>query len=267
MLKVLSRTYTATSVRNTLDYIGREGELEMETRDGPIQDSDDRAALTDEWVAYNRSFHADGRNGRASISTHMMLSMPAGTDRHAFKQSVRDFVKDEFDPRHDYALTFHDDTDHPHAHLVVLTRDDEGQALQIGRKNLDRWREQFAEKLRGNGVEADASPRHARGKFDKNLQRGDYHQRNKGRLSANLAKEARAVDQALREGRTPERPWDKVMRERREAIGVSYPAAAAELRQSTNAADRALGERVATFERNMPPARTRHQKIVAEVSA
>ncbi|MCB5205178.1 relaxase/mobilization nuclease domain-containing protein [Neorhizobium sp. T786] len=265
-VKITSRTYNASSLANTLNYIGRDGDLELETRDGPVRDSEELAALQDDWVMHAKDYDRNGLSARASISTHMVLSMPPKTDRTQFKAAVRDFVKEEFDPRHDYALAFHDDTDHPHAHLVVLTRDDEGKSLEIGRVNLDRWREQFAEKLRGRGIEADASPRHARGQFEKTPRSADYHSLRKGIMPQNRRDEVTAVRQSLWNKAKPERQWDQAMAVRRAAIGATYQAAAEELRQSADPQDRHLGDRLSAFEKAMPRALTRHQRVVLNVA-
>jgi hypothetical protein len=95
--------------------------------------------------------------------------MPKGTPEKEFKESVADFVREEFSNRQ-YVMAFHDDTDHLHIHVNVGTRDidraDEPR-LNPRKHDLFRWRQGFADKLRGNGIEATASYRTSRFKYRK----------------------------------------------------------------------------------------------------
>ncbi len=70
-----------------------------------------------------------------AVSVNVMLSMLSGSDREAFRDAVRDFVRSELDG-HDHMMTFHDDTKHPHAHIAVLARDHDGRHLVVDRGKL-----------------------------------------------------------------------------------------------------------------------------------
>jgi hypothetical protein len=59
----------------------------------------------------------------------------------------------------------HTDQEHPHVHLVVSAHRKEGGRLNIRKADLRRYREQFAQQLRAQGVEANATPSQLRGRL------------------------------------------------------------------------------------------------------
>ena len=61
----------------------------------------------------------------------------------------------------------HEDTDHPHVHVAVRAVGHDGLRLAPGPADLQQWRERFARELRRLGVEAEATPRQARGHVSK----------------------------------------------------------------------------------------------------
>ena len=54
---------------------------------------------------------------------------------------------------------------HPHVHIVVKVEGRDGARLPVTRETLREWRLSFAEKMRGQGIEANATLKAARGKF------------------------------------------------------------------------------------------------------
>lgn len=151
-VRVIGRSHNAPGLKGMLGNVNRAGALGLETRYGRIIEAADLTKLQDEWVMHSKKFDHDGNSVRSSLSTHIVFATRPDADRASFQKAVRAFVKEQFGPSHDYAMAFHYDLKHPHSHLVVLTRDDEGKALVIG-ANLFRWRQQFAEKLRTEGIE------------------------------------------------------------------------------------------------------------------
>jgi hypothetical protein len=55
------------------------------------------------------------------------------------------------------------DRDHPHVHLTIARRDQDGRRFHPNRDDLFRYRQRFAQKLRDRGIEANATPSRARG--------------------------------------------------------------------------------------------------------
>lgn len=90
---------------------------------------------------------------------NVVLSMPAGTDEVALRRAAGDFAADEF-ANFQYVMALHtvdSDTDqdpspNPHIHLCVKAAGLDGTRLNPRKNDLQRWREQFAERLREYGV-------------------------------------------------------------------------------------------------------------------
>ncbi|HXR18343.1 MAG TPA: relaxase/mobilization nuclease domain-containing protein [Steroidobacteraceae bacterium] len=129
MVKVLSKdTNNLRSVARHLNYIGRCGELELETDDGDrLQGRDAGQRLIEDWDLDldqdRRDSPLTGGAGRAPKLVHkIMLSMPPGTPAKGVLEAVRDFAREEFALKHRYALVLHTDEPHPHVHLVVKAR-------------------------------------------------------------------------------------------------------------------------------------------------
>ena len=89
--------------------------------------------------------------------------MPGSVNAEAVKDAVRALAVQEFGGRHDYAMALHTDTRHPHVHLTLRTVGEDGGKLNLRKADLQRLRDSFAEKLRHRGIEAESTPRHARG--------------------------------------------------------------------------------------------------------
>jgi hypothetical protein len=58
----------------------------------------------------------------------------------------------------------HDHQTNPHVHISVRAESMSGRRLNPRKADLQRWRETFAEKLRGYGVEAEATRQATRGR-------------------------------------------------------------------------------------------------------
>ncbi|MBN3804343.1 relaxase/mobilization nuclease domain-containing protein [Paraburkholderia sp. Ac-20336] len=164
MVKITNKAASAQgigAVRRHLRYISRNGRVELEDQNG------DRIAGKDALRDLMKTWELGGW-GIPETSTrrevfNILLSMPPGTDRQAVRNSARDFAALEFGDGRAYVFAAHDDEAHPHVHLSVQARGPDGRRLNPRHEDLRRWREHFAEKLREHGVEANATPRRARG--------------------------------------------------------------------------------------------------------
>ncbi|KVW76234.1 relaxase/mobilization nuclease domain-containing protein [Burkholderia ubonensis] len=164
MVKITNKAASAQgmgAVRRHLRYISRNGRVELEDQNGDRMTGKDALRdLTKTWQL--------GGWGIPETSTrrevfNILLSMPPGTDRQAVRDAARDFAALEFGDGRAYVFAAHDDEAHPHVHLSVQVRGPDGRRLNPRHKDLQRWRERFAEKLREHGIEANATPRRARG--------------------------------------------------------------------------------------------------------
>ena len=91
-----------------------------------------------------------------------MLSMPRGTDPLSVQRAAREFAQAEL-ADHSYVMVLHDHQANPHVHISVRAESKHGKRLNPRKADLHRWRETFAEKLRGWGIEAEATRQATRG--------------------------------------------------------------------------------------------------------
>lgn len=164
MVKVTNRASSAQgmgAVRRHLRYISRSGQVELEDQDGlVIVGADALRDLTDAWQLGGRGIPE--KSARREVF-NILLSMPPGTGRRAVRDAARDFACLEFGDGRAYVFAAHDDEAHPHVHLCVQIRGPDGRRLHPCKRDLQRWRERFAERLRAHGVEANATSRLTRG--------------------------------------------------------------------------------------------------------
>lgn len=107
---------------------------------------------------------ARGKAGpNATQSVAVILSMPPGSPPDRVEAAARTWAKETFGGKYDYLMARHDDTDHPHVHVTVRAVGYDGKRLAPGPADLQQYRERFAHQLRRQGVEAEATPRQARG--------------------------------------------------------------------------------------------------------
>ena len=174
MVKVLTKdSNSPRAVARHLNYIGRRGELELETEDGDrIREKDAGRRLVEDWDLDLDQERRDSRlaagTGRTPKLVHkIMLSMPPGTPANGVLEAARKFAREEFALKHRYALTLHTDEPHPHVHLVVKAMSEQGERLNIRKATLREWRREFSRHLRDQGIAANATERAVRGEYRK----------------------------------------------------------------------------------------------------
>lgn len=160
MVKITGSSNGLTAVKRHLDYISRNGEIELQNESG--ESLKGRQDLRD----FREQLKASQipQEGSKREFLHVMFSMPKGTPEKAVHDAVTNFCREEFAGRR-YVTAAHDDTDHVHVHVCVGTRDiDRADAPRLSprKADLSRWRQGFAEKLRDEGLDAAASERRHR---------------------------------------------------------------------------------------------------------
>lgn len=190
MVKVLAKdSNNVRSVARHLNYIGRQGNLELETDDGDrLQVRDAGQQLVENWDLDLDQDRRDSRlssgRGRAPKLVHkIMLSMPPGTPANGVLEAARIFAREEFELKHRYALVMHTDEPHPHVHLVVKALSEQGVRLNIRKATLREWRREFARHLRNQGIAANATERAVRGESRTHKWDGIYRAAARGESS------------------------------------------------------------------------------------
>jgi len=180
-VKVLPKdSNSPRSAMRHLNYIGRDGKLELETDDGAkVQGKDAGERLLEDWDLdldeHRKDMDLAPVKERSARLVHkIVLSMPAGTPSMGVLHAARNFAREEFGLMHRYALVLHTDEPHPHVHLVVKAMSEQGRRLEISPATLRAWRHEFARHLRDFGIAANATERAVRGKARTNKRDGIY---------------------------------------------------------------------------------------------
>lgn len=207
MVKVLPRgANDLGAVRRHLDYIGREGELDLETDQGEtLRGAHLGKDLLEDW-----DLEIDAHRSRADLVSRprqqaprlvhkLMFSMPARTPPEKVLKAVQNFCREEFALKHRYAMALHTDEPHPHVHVVMKAVSEQGIRLHIRKATLRRWRTEFARHLRALGVPANATQRYVRGETRPRKSDGIYRASLRGE-STHMRERAAAVARDLSRG-------------------------------------------------------------------
>ncbi|RKT30669.1 type IV secretion system T-DNA border endonuclease VirD2 [Roseovarius halotolerans] len=162
-------THTKSQLMNQLDYLTTksthivdssgflDGKTKLEAKD--IKDLTERFAKR--WDA--------GFKPKLGQTTHMLMSFPIGTRGEDVRDIATDVAERFFqsDAGHfDYIIAVHEDRDHPHAHLVLNRRSQEGEFFFLGRNhrfNYDDFRLAMVVEAEKYGVRLEATRRVDRG--------------------------------------------------------------------------------------------------------
>lgn len=171
MVKITGGNHSFKEMAAHADYIGRNGELPLETENGEIIEGRLKAEELAAMWGDDSLLREDGKT-KFKQNYHIMFSMPEGTDRTAFGVAAREAVYKLFSENHQFIMAEHHDTPHPHIHVCVKAIGHDGTRLRTKKEDLQRWREVFAEQLREHGIEAEATRRAVRGHFKQPMPSG-----------------------------------------------------------------------------------------------
>lgn len=239
-------------------YISRNGKLEMENQDGGvIHGRDELKTELGQWQM--RTMPAkDSTKKDPKLATRIVLSMPPGTDREKFHQAARAWAKENLDG-YDWLLAAHNDTAHPHVHVLVRSRHRLlNKQFWVGKEDLQIMRESLVEKLHEQSIEANATRRYARGAIKQRLSQAHYHAVKDGRKWRNWDEVGKEVAQevlaAIKKGE-PVPEHDFLLRSKKTRAIVMHHAFAyiEELKRSGKADDAALSRDLSNYYRHLPP--------------
>lgn len=231
MVKVTGGGRGMRAITAHFHYISKHGRLPMEDDRGePVQGREELGLLVDEW-RWGGTHIADQTERREAYN--VMLSMPRGTDPSIVLRAAREFAQAEL-ADHKYVVVLHDHQANPHVHLSVRAESNHGRRLNPRKADLQRWRETFAEKLRGWGIDAEATLAPTRGV--------------RGRDEPLWQRQARAQQRLRRDAKRPPAriaPSQLAARQAWAHIGQA-------LARSGNPHDRALARHLAVFMQRTP---------------
>jgi len=160
MVKVTGGGRGMAAIAAHFRYISKNGRLDIEDERGGVgKGKEVLHDLVEQW-RFGGSLIEEVSPRREAFN--IMLSMPQGTDPRIVRQSAREFAQVELKD-HAYVMVLHEHQANPHVHLAVRAESRFGARLNPRKADLHRWRETFAEKLRGWGVEAEATRQATRG--------------------------------------------------------------------------------------------------------
>ena len=266
----VNRQTEGVRVAAHLEYISRNGNIDLETGFGDVLTGKAAtAALYAEWMQNHDEDRANGlASDRTRITTSIVFSMPGLTNASAVKDAVRALAQQEFGGRHDYVMALHTDTKHPHVHLTLRTVGHDGIKLNLRKADLQHLRDTFAAKLRQRGIEAESTPRSARGVTRRGERTPVYKIRQRGEVVVVDRAKRREVtrDVADHGGQLRDRPWDTAIVSRRNRVMTTYSAAAAILAQSPDPEDRALARATERFAAGLTDVTTERAVLAREVT-
>lgn len=274
IVKVSGGGRDSAGVKAHLSYIDRHGKLDIETDAGSVPA--DKATAQDLLADWNLDAlprdPGKGAGKRPPKAVHnIVLSMPAKVPPEKVLAAAKVFAKANFGGIHRYAMVLHTDTKHPHVHVVVKAEREDGTGrLNIYKATLKTWREQFAQAMRDQGIEANATPFAVRG-ATKRLKDPMVHaqrraSRNPGQVGSTFLRDkAQAVMDALTGGRTSEiSAGEATLASTRAKVVDRWQQTADQLDQQ---GETDLAASVRRFISAMPKVMTDQQKLAAAIAA
>lgn len=197
-------THTRAQLSNQLAYLTTKSSFIVDSRgvlDGKKQLSPDEIkSVVDRFAArWDQGF-----NPKMGHTTHMLMSFPVGT-RGSDVRDIASAVSERFfateGRNFDYLIAVHEDRAHPHAHVVLNRRSQEGEFFYLGRHhdfNYDSFREAMVEEAQKLGVRLEATRRIDRGIVTYTPRTGEvYSAKAEGRAPVERERVGRDLDRAL----------------------------------------------------------------------
>jgi len=233
MVKVTGGGRGMAAIAAHFRYISRNGRLDIEDDRGVVERGKDVLHDIERQWRFGGSLIED--HGHRREAFNIMLSMPRGTDPLIVQRAAREFAKTELSD-HRYVMVLHDHQANPHVHLSVKAESNHGQRLNPRKADLHRWRETFAERLRGWGIDAEATRQATRGEH----RNPDVLWRRKASTDGRLLQ------------RRPEAKSGATARMSRAGSFEAWKHIALALANSDQQEDKALAAQIARFVKDMP---------------
>jgi len=259
MVKISGGGKNMRQIKAHMDYISRNGTVELEDENGQTyMGKEDVMDVRDAWGKGRIGIPNEG--GTRKEAFNIILSMPAGTDRQAVKDAARAFASQEFE-QHQYVFAAHDDEKHPHVHLAVKAVGRDGVRLNPRKADLQHWREVFAQKMRDQGIEANATPRKARGIVQKPEKQAIRQMTRRGAVSTVRAGFQADIENEIAGDFIKLNPAQDKISATRQEVQHAYGQIARALAQGDRQ-DKQLALNIVQFVQQMPAPITKHQAMV-----
>lgn len=197
-------THTRGQLVNQLEYLTTKSSHIVDSRgvlDGKTQlSAEEIRSVADRFTAR----WDEGFNPKMGHTTHMLMSFPIGTRGTDVRNIASDVCERFFATEgrtFDYLIAVHEDRDHPHAHVVLNRRSQEGEFFFLGRNhdfNYDTFRQAMVEEAEKYGVCLEATRRVDRGVLTYPARTKEiYAAKEEGRAPVERQRIGRDLDRAL----------------------------------------------------------------------
>ena len=161
VIKITSNSRHFQSICAHIDYVSRQGTLQMITSDLEFyQGKDENTELKQTFKHYGATTPNKNEEQKELRQTYnMIFSMKehSTTPPQKLKQAVFTTLKENY-PENFFSLVFHNDTDNPHCHICLKISKADGTKIDIRKNDLAHLRREFAKNLNALGIEASSGP-------------------------------------------------------------------------------------------------------------
>lgn len=153
VVKVTSGARSYKELSANIDYISRRGELKLYDSQGREFLGKEREKVKEE-MGFQNEFLRKGRDASKSKQTyHIIFSLAAVKEKKDLIDGVRETVEKQY-PDNYFAFTLHEDTDHPHMHLVLNKMNlASGKNINLNKTALAALKTRFSLALIKRGVD------------------------------------------------------------------------------------------------------------------
>lgn len=161
LVKITSNSKNFQSLSKHIDYISRNGKLEILTSDMETYlGKEEIFEVKKTFRYYGKTIPDETLSKEIRQTYNIVFSMKeySNTPPEKLKIAVFDTLKSLY-PDNFFALALHTDTDNPHCHICLKISKNDGKKIDIRKSDLARLRQNFAKNLNELGVEAKATSR------------------------------------------------------------------------------------------------------------
>ncbi|RDU65533.1 MobP1 family relaxase [Helicobacter sp. MIT 14-3879] len=167
MIKITSNSKNFDSLASHINYISRDGDLELiDSELNIFKGKDDNKLCLDCYQSFGKELpRKDEELNEKRETYNMVLSMKdyVNCSIKQLKSAAFKTIK-EYYPNNYFALAFHTDTDNPHCHICLKASSNNLKYIDIRKGDITKLRENFARNLNDLGVKAEATLRKHRNK-------------------------------------------------------------------------------------------------------
>lgn len=269
--RVCRSTGSAGATFHSLQYVSRGGQIAIEDDRGRrLMSGAAQRDLSNSWAL--QSVLRPENKGVIVVAAHLVFGAPGVENAAAVHEGFRAFAARRWSVGRDYVFAFHPDSLNPHVHALVRYHARNGAPLRFTLADFGRVRTEFADALRGCGLDVAASRRPERAI----IRRSESIRFRKAREAAEAGRGpplriipglVRTAEDYASRGPAALHPRERRAIEDRALTLERYSSLAARLSQSDAPADRKLAADLAEFVRNLPPAETFRMVLHRALSA